>query len=140
MAFHRLTKEPIVLIDGTRIPAHTHLAVPAAHLLLDPAHVLSPDDFDASRSYRARVKDPGERHKHQFVTTDTLHMHFGHGKYACPGRIYTANQIKLVLAEFLTGWDWKFPEGKRRPKNKTVDEYLFPEEANVMIKWRENYA
>lgn len=52
-------------------------------------------------------------------------MHFGHGKYTCPGRFFAFNEMKMVLATMLLRYEVKYPEGASRPANMNIDEYIF---------------
>lgn len=49
----------------------------------------------------------GKENKHQFVTTSTESLNFGHGNHACPGRFFASNEIKVVLIEILRNWDFR---------------------------------
>jgi cytochrome P450 len=57
----------------------------------------------------------GKENRHQFVTTSSDSLVFGHGNHACPGRFFASNEIKVVMIELLRSWDfrlkWDF-EGK----------------------------
>ena len=54
-------------------------------------------------------------------------MAFGYGKYACPGRFYASNEMKLVLANLLLLYDFKLPDGAERPLNISVDSDMIPD-------------
>ncbi|KAL9597715.1 MAG: hypothetical protein Q9219_004972 [cf. Caloplaca sp. 3 TL-2023] len=91
-----------------------------------------PMKFDGFRYYRERQK-PGEEHRHQFATTDGNNLHFGHGKYACPGRFFASNEIKLILATIILKYDMRFPEGQARPLNMSAHEYIFPDPDGIIL-------
>ena len=66
----------------------------------------------------------GKENKHQFVTTSSESLNFGHGNHACPGRFFASNEIKVVLIELLKNWEFRLKgdvERKggedKRPKN-----------------------
>ncbi|KAG6040947.1 hypothetical protein E4U41_006538 [Claviceps citrina] len=82
--------------------------------------------FDAFRYSKIR-QQPEAASKHLFSMTDCSNMAFGYGKYACPGRFYASNEMKLVLTSLLLRYDFKFPNGKRRPQNITIDSDMFPD-------------
>ncbi|KAL8713324.1 MAG: hypothetical protein Q9220_002523 [cf. Caloplaca sp. 1 TL-2023] len=135
-SFHRLALEPITLSDGTHLPKGTFIALPAASILYDPAIVPDPHTFDAFRNYRKRQK-PGNSTRYQYAMVDKEHLHFGHGKHACPGRALAANELKLILAKFVLGYEIKYPEGKGRPKNLMINEFVIGDMfAKVMIRER----
>lgn len=106
--FHRLAMEPLTLSDGTHISKGTFIAIAAASILLDPDVIPDPQKFDAFRNYRERL-EPGESARHQYATVDKDHMHFGHGRHACPGRALAVNELKLILGAFLTHYDLDYP-------------------------------
>ncbi|KAL9122768.1 MAG: hypothetical protein Q9187_000685 [Circinaria calcarea] len=121
---------------GTYLPALTQLAVPAAAMLFDPAITPDLETFDPLRSYRARL-EAGESNRHQYTMTSKTHMHFGHGKHACPGGAFAVNEVKMITAALLIGFDWRQVEGKGRPRNVMLDEYVYPEPGTgLMVRRR----
>ena len=136
MAFNRIIKQPLTLSDGTILPQNTHIAVASAPILIDPAIVSEPSKFDPLRSYRKR-QESGEANKHLWAMTDKDNLHFGHGRYSCPGRFFAANEIKIIIARLLTVYDFKYPEGKGRPRNFTADENIYPDpKARLLVRKR----
>lgn len=131
------------LSDGTSLPAGTRVAVPSHAILQDSAHVPGPADatkFDPFRYSRIREDPahPENAQKFSFAMTDPCNMAFGYGKYACPGRFYASNEMKLVLAHLLLHYDVKLPDGHGRPRNFTIDSDMFPDpRARLLIKSRE---
>lgn len=109
-----------------------------ADILHDLSITNDPKTFDGFRFYRERQKQ-GESTRHQFATTDGDNLHFGHGKYACPGRFFASNEIKMILAHFLLKYDMKFPSDQGRPDNLTAHEYIFPD-ANEIVLIRDRQA
>lgn len=96
---------------------------------MDPETFPEPEKFDAARFLRLR-EQPGEENRHQFVTTHSSHMSFGHGTYsrcsslntnflgtdrdivgnhACPGRFFASNEIKIALSFLLIKYEMRFP-------------------------------
>lgn len=124
--------QDLKLSDGVELPKGTHFAVASGPILLDEENVPGADKFDPLRFYRKR-QAPGESNKHLLPMTDKDHLHFGHGKYACPGRFFAANEMKMILARFLLDYDFKYPEGKGRPRNLTMDENVLPDPAATML-------
>lgn len=103
--------------------------------LRDPAYYPNPDTFDPYRFYNAR-KQPGGEHKAQFVSVTPDHLTFGYGKYACPGRFFAANEIKLALCHLLLKYDWKLPE-KAPPKPLIIGiDPLVDPEARLLFRRR----
>ncbi|KAF2195527.1 putative cytochrome P450, partial [Zopfia rhizophila CBS 207.26] len=134
----RVTMEDLTLSDGTFVPDGTSIAFPSGPLLQDPNLVPEPGKFDAFRSYRHRQL-PGEATRHMMVSTDKDHLYFGHGKQACPGRFFAANEIKLIMVRFLMEFELRLPAGKSRPRNFTIDEMCFTDPwAKLEIRKRRN--
>lgn len=69
-----------------------------------------PARFDPYRFMRWR-DDPEKENIAHLVSTSTLHLGFGHGAHACPGRFFAANEVKIALAHLLMKYDWRLPEG-----------------------------
>lgn len=65
-------------------------------------------------------------------------MNFGAGRYACPGRFFASMELKLLLAQLLVRFDFRFPDGKGRPKLMVLDELCAPVPwAKVMVRRRQ---
>lgn len=128
--------EPLTLRDGTYLPKGTHISFPSADILLDNSVIPNASVFDPLRSYRAR-QQPGQLNRHLMGQTDKDHLAFGHGKQACPGRMFAVSEIKLILAQFLLDYDFKYPQGCTRPKNMFLDENIFLDpSAKLMMRRR----
>lgn len=135
MGFHRIVKEPLTLSDGTFLPVGTHLCVASESISKDPSFAPNADEFDGFRYFRKR-QDAEEANKHQFPMTDKTHVHFGHGKFACPGRFFASNELKLILARMIEEFDFKYPEGQTRPANLNVDEFLYSDPTRTLLMRR----
>ncbi|KLU80907.1 hypothetical protein MAPG_00004 [Magnaporthiopsis poae ATCC 64411] len=57
-----------------------------------------------------KIRKGGE-HKAQLVSTVPEHLPFGLGKYACPGRFFAANEVKIALCHLLIKYDWELAPG-----------------------------
>ncbi|KAM6503662.1 hypothetical protein JOM56_000605 [Amanita muscaria] len=55
--------------------------------------------------------------KHQFVSLSVDYVLFGHGRHACPGRFFVANELKVMLSHVLLNYDIKMADERGRPKN-----------------------
>ena len=138
LTFNRFLPIPVTLSNGVHLPARTRIAVPQNAIINDAANVpgANPNKFDPWRYSRLR-EDPQNAQKYFFAMTDPMHMAFGYGKYACPGRFFVANEIKMTLAHLLLRYDWKFPEGYGRPQNFTIDGDMYPDPtARVLMRRR----
>lgn len=131
-------KDPqgITLSNGFHLPQGTRICTPSTSHLKDTIAPPGEDSFDGFRYYQKRF-DPGYNTRDQYAATDKEHIHFGHGKYACPGRFVASNEIKMFLGKMLLKYDFKFPDGQRRPPNQTILELSFQDpSARVMIRER----
>ena len=132
MSFQRVAKKALTLSDGTYIPAGTHFAMASDAILHDKANLPGggdPEDFDPFRYSKLREDPlkPENTNRYQFAMSDNTHLHFGHGKFACPGRFFASNEVKIILCHLLIGYDFKFPAGKSRPKNLSYEEAQYPD-------------
>lgn len=84
-------------MDGTRV-------------LLDEDVYPEPHRYNPYRFIEMR-KTPGGENKAHLVSATAEHFGFGHGIYACPGRFFAANELKIALAHILLKYDWKLAEG-----------------------------
>ena len=107
---NRLAKEAITLSDGTVLPAGCRIMV-SDDKVHDQAVYPEPAKFDVARFLHLR-NQPGNENKHQFVTTTSTHMGFGHGQHACPGRFFASNEIKIALCFLLVRYEFRFVPGE----------------------------
>jgi ent-kaurene oxidase len=137
LTFNRFLPTAITLSNGVHLPARTRIAVPQYAIMNDPVNVPGEDaaKFDPWRYEKLR-KAPENAQKYFFAMTDAQHMAFGYGKYACPGRFFAANEIKMVLAHLLLRYDWTFPEGQGRPQNFTIDSDMYPDPTKRVLMRR----
>ena len=116
-SFDRRVMTPyLTLPDGTKLPHGTNITVATSAIAHDPMLWEEPDRFDGFRFAKLR-QTPGNENRYQFATTGPESMFFGHGKHACPGRFFAANEIKLFLVYLIMNYDVKLPEGMGRPAN-----------------------
>ncbi|KAK8137517.1 GliF [Apiospora sp. TS-2023a] len=96
-----------------------------------------PESFDGLRFYRMRQRE-GEEQKHQFGATGVQEtFDFGHGIHACPGRHFATTEIKIMLIQMLTSYDFKLKDGHKRPSNGLDEIWFHPDStAEVLIKSR----
>ena len=93
-----------------------------------PLDEFHPFRYSDLRSYK------GEENRHQFVTTSPQSVSFGHGQWACPGRFFTGNEIKIILIELSKNYDIGLgPNGEgqggefQRPMTYTVNTSYIPD-------------
>ncbi|KAL8832625.1 MAG: hypothetical protein Q9191_000141 [Dirinaria sp. TL-2023a] len=137
LGFKRHVKQPLTLGDGVCLPKDVHLMMPIYPIVVDAQVTPDPFQFQGFRHHENRLQ-PGEGNRHQFATTSKNNMHFGHGKYACPGRFFAANTVKMVIAQLLLDFDLKLADGETRPDNVCLHEYVFPNpEAKLLFRRRQ---
>ncbi|KAF8697278.1 hypothetical protein AX14_001385 [Amanita brunnescens Koide BX004] len=104
--------------DGMTIPAGNILSVAIPCIHTDPDNYVDPETFDGLRFEKMRGEEDGELpSKHSLVSLDLDYLLFGHGRHACPGRFFVANEIKAMLAHILLNYDIKMANGGGRPEN-----------------------
>ncbi|KAI5461908.1 cytochrome P450 [Mariannaea sp. PMI_226] len=106
---------------GWTIPYGAFVTINVEGIHHDEELYLNARDFDPWRASRVREawEQKSEYEKQQnshegievkrlgMVTTSDTHFAFGHGRRACPGRIFVAHQLKLVIAAILLNYDLK---------------------------------
>ncbi|KAF7192020.1 Cytochrome P450 monooxygenase [Pseudocercospora fuligena] len=115
IAMGRVAKKRITFSDGTTIPKGSMVQV-LNDGLWDSDFYENPKKFDPWRYLKMRER-AGEHNKHQFVTTSADNMYFGHGKYACPGRFFAGNEIKIMLCMFLLRYDFRIQPSTTLPES-----------------------
>ena len=101
----RVTIADWVLKDGTLVPKGTYIFMNHRPLVQDHDEIENADKFDPWRMYRQR-QQPGNANMHQMVMTSPLNLTFGHGKHACPGRFFAANELKTLLVLMLMKYEF----------------------------------
>ncbi|POS72960.1 ent-kaurene oxidase [Diaporthe helianthi] len=140
MSFNRYLRKPVTLKDGTHLPAGTHLCFAAEPILMDD-DLVPGGNASAFDPFRFEREPDESEHRNRFdlTTIDTRQLHFGAGRYGCPGRFFASEVMKLMLAHMLLRYDFEYmPAEKKngRPKNMISDENIFPD-PSVKILVRE---
>ncbi|KAI0640042.1 cytochrome P450 [Trametes polyzona] len=112
----RIVLKDVTLHDGTFIPRGVEVVAATYGIHRNPSVYPDADIFDPFRFARLRETE-GEELKHQFINTSLDYIAFGHGKHACPGRFFAANEIKALLAFIILKYDLKLPGDGKRPNN-----------------------
>ncbi|KAH6623885.1 cytochrome P450 [Chaetomium tenue] len=108
----------IVTPSGVRIPRGVTVNVPSYPVFQDSAIYPDAREFKPFRFAEQRSDESVEyvkRAAKAFATTSTDYLAFGHGRNACPGRFFAANELKLMLAHLVLSYDIEI--GGERPRN-----------------------
>ncbi|KAJ8464090.1 hypothetical protein ONZ51_g9826 [Trametes cubensis] len=136
----RKTQKDVVLKDGTFLPRGTLMVAAAYPLHHDDSVYADASVFDPWRFSRQRERE-GESMKHQYVNTSVDYVPFGHGKHACPGRFFAANELKAMLAYIVLNYDMKLEGDGKRPENIHFGQTVFPDpNARVLFRKRQPEA
>lgn len=119
VTMQRSAVKPYTFKDGLRIPANTQCCFPNYELNHDADVYPDPQTFDGYRFLRLR--QTVDSNKFHFAYVSDQSINFGAGTHSCPGRHFASNEIKILLAELLQGYEVKWPEGKSRPPNMAHD-------------------
>jgi len=113
VSFDRLTLAPISLPGNPIIPRGTYLCMAAGSMAMDPSFYPSPNIFSPQRFYAAdSSSQQGTKRNLDFVSTESGNIHWGSGRFTCPGRWYASAMMKTVLALVVTRYDVMFPGGQ----------------------------
>ncbi|KAI1390889.1 cytochrome P450 [Hypoxylon trugodes] len=130
----RVALQDYTLRDGTFLPKGCRIAFANGEHQMDPAITPNPEVFDPMRAYRKRHSDPDQYDRNQAVLTDVNNnLTFGYGNQACPGRFLGVAEVKLLVARFITEFDFKYPEGKTVPRTLSADENVFFEPSATLL-------
>ncbi|KAH8092525.1 cytochrome P450 [Cristinia sonorae] len=91
--------------DGTFVPRGAFVSAAATATHYDVENYDRAGEFDPWRFSSARAQGEGEGTKHQMVSTSKEYVPFGHGRHACPGRFFAANELKAMMAHVVVTYD-----------------------------------
>ncbi|KAG5651327.1 hypothetical protein H0H81_009080 [Sphagnurus paluster] len=133
----RVAQQPFTFSDGTYIPSGTHVCVAAHALHTDEAAYEDPYTFQPFR-FADKSKLAYSGRKGDMISTSSDFVAFGHGRHACPGRFFAANELKLMLAHLAVTYDVKL-EGDvtERPANMWFISNCVPNtKAEILLRKR----
>ncbi|GJE99516.1 cytochrome P450 [Phanerochaete sordida] len=134
----RMALKNFTFSDGTVIPQGTVVVTPPYATHFDEENYQDAAVFNPWRHVNEKKQD-GDASRHQFITTSTTYVAWGHGKHACPGRFFAANELKIMMAYVIASYDVKFEREGVRPKNVHVALTISPDpEARVLFKERKS--
>jgi len=131
----RMVMEDVTLSNGIFLPRGTQIGIPT-RLHFDQNAYSDPEKFDGYR-YVKMADDPQKEKFRHSVSTSPEHMGFGHGKHACPGRFFAANETKIALCHILMKYDFKLAEGSKPTVLKMGWVLSSDPMAQLMVKRRE---
>ncbi|KAJ4286868.1 hypothetical protein N0V88_007881 [Collariella sp. IMI 366227] len=131
----------LVTPSGVRIPRGTCVIVPSYVVLQDSDVYPEAQEFKPFRFVNHGEQSTGEgvgdakRAGKAFASTSTDYLAFGHGRNACPGRFFAANELKLMVAHLVLNYDMEM--GRSRPQNTWIMGFRLPPlDATVRMKKR----
>ncbi|KAI0060022.1 cytochrome P450 [Artomyces pyxidatus] len=132
----RLAIKPFTFSNGMTVPVGNLVACSSRGIHTDNTKYPNADVFDGFRFSKMRET---EATKYQMVSTNPEYLAFGHGKHACPGRFFVANELKLMLAHIIVSYDVTFEDGQGFPPDLVLDEANIPGKADVMVRRRQGW-
>ncbi|TLD22141.1 hypothetical protein PspLS_08175 [Pyricularia sp. CBS 133598] len=102
---NRMVIEDVQLSDGTLLPKQTLLGV-SVDRMWDESVYENPHEWDGWRFYKKYQQSPDARDV-SIVNTGPNYLAWGHGKLACAGRFFVAQEAKVALAHLLLKYDWE---------------------------------
>ena len=102
----RIVRQPFTFSDGTYLPPGTLLGVASHAIHIDEENYSDPLSFEPFR-YVDKAKKENAGRRAEMTATNTAFLPFGHGRHACPGRFFAANELKLMLAHLVMNYDMK---------------------------------
>ena len=132
---HRTATTDIQLPSGVIIKKGEKTAI-SSHRMWSPQDYEDPEKFDGYR-FVERRKIPGYENRSLLVSTSHDHLGFAHGKHACPGRFFAANEAKIAMVHLLLKYDMKIDD-PTEAQYKTYGVRMFSNgKAQIRIRKRE---
>nr|BAM84050.1 cytochrome P450 monooxygenase [Tolypocladium album] len=131
--FRRVVRKPITLSDGYQLRRGQQIAISARRINMDGATLEDAQTFCPSRWAQ-------ETQGASFSHSSSSNLHFGLGRYACPGRFFASYMIKAITSRILLEYDFKLESGREgyRPPNSIQGDKILPNrDAVVLFRRRE---
>jgi cytochrome P450 len=116
--------DSMTLSDGTKLCKGQLISMPAAQMAMDPEFYEHPQSFDISRflPHESSTSDGKSIQDLEFVDIEKGNVHWGAGRFTCPGRWYASAVMKIIIGSIIIKYDIMFPEGqKERLPNVYLD-------------------
>ena len=132
-----VAEDGITTPEGLHIPFGAHVAVSVLGIHNDENHYTNPATYDPLRFVRERdgIEVPLQKARFAMVSTSAEYQAFGHGRHACPGRFFAADELKLLLAYVLLNYE--IESLVERPRERHfANMSLPPVQATIKVKRR----
>lgn len=101
-------------MEGYEIPAGTRIIVSAWAIAQDPKYWSEPERFVPERFAAPGTAD--------YKRTNFEHLPFGSGRRMCPGMVFGLASVPVALAELLSRFNWRVPEGTTTAEELDMEE------------------
>ncbi|EED13645.1 cytochrome P450, putative [Talaromyces stipitatus ATCC 10500] len=116
LSVNRKMMKDHTLFSGDVLPKDAHVSFAGVPMSMSEEFLKNAEEFDGFRFERLRRNPETDHNGLQFTSSYAGSLHFGHGRYMCPGRFMGSLISKLMVIELLRRYDLKLQEGGR-PKN-----------------------
>ncbi|KAF1821485.1 cytochrome P450 [Dissoconium aciculare CBS 342.82] len=130
----RVVMKDVTLPDGTVLPKNSDIMV-SSHPMWEDTVYPEPEKYDAYRFVKIR-ETPGKENTGQLTTTESQFLSFGHGRHACPGRFFAANEVKIAMAYALINYDIRLKGDKAPNTIKFGFELVADPTATIQVRRR----
>ncbi|KAH7312587.1 cytochrome P450 [Stachybotrys elegans] len=134
-AMMRMATGNVKLPDGTVIHKGKRTFISTAGMS-DPTFYNDPDKFDPYRFIRLH-EEPSKENMAHLISTSPHHIAFGHGKHACPGRFFAANELKVLLYHIIMKYNIMLPEGYVSTHRKAAIMIQSDPQSHILLRARQ---
>ncbi|EDN95672.1 predicted protein [Sclerotinia sclerotiorum 1980 UF-70] len=121
----RKVLKPFTFADGTHVPKNNWICAPQHVMNLDEANYSSPHTFDPFRFVPSPEASVEEVHASKFTTPSHNFLYWSGPKRPCTGRYFVSVTSKMILAEFITSYEFKL-ENPNLPECFAWNHMLLP--------------
>jgi len=106
----------------------------AGNMAKDASFYPSATVFSPKRFHSVAPETSKKGKNLDFVSTETGNVHWGSGRFTCPGRWYASAVMKAVIALIVRKYDVKFPKGQvERLPNVYMDVLVEPNPGQAVL-------
>ncbi|ATY60728.1 Cytochrome P450 [Cordyceps militaris] len=116
LSINRKMMKDHTLSTGDVLPKDAHVCFAGVPMSMSEDYFDKSEEFDGFRFERLRREGEKDQNGLQFTSAYGGSLHFGHGRYMCPGRFMGSLISKLLLIEILQRYDLKL-SSVGRPEN-----------------------